>query len=75
MENVHDKEKHFCIALSCLIYQIWQTRNEVIWQSKVKSTDIVLKTIKYKVKARYITICVKEDDRDTSWMYTIIYDV
>ena len=74
MENIHDKEKSY-IALSSLVYQIWKTRNEAIWQAKVKAIDYVLKTINYEAKARSTTIGVTEDDRDTSWIYRTIYDV
>ena len=44
----------------------------VLQQAKVKSIEMVLKTIKLEVKSRSSFICAKEFDRDSSWMYRII---
>ena len=69
------KKKVFCIALNSLVYQICQTHNEAIWQAKVKSTDAIVKAIKEVVKAHSSIICIKENDKDSSWLYRTIYNV
>ena len=58
------RRKIICIALSCLVYNIWQCRNEAIWLAKVKSIETMLKNIKLEVKTRSSFICAKEVDRD-----------
>lgn len=60
------RKKVFCIALSCLVYQIWKSRNEAIWQAIVKSNERVLKNLKREVKAQFSIICAKEIEKDAS---------
>ena len=75
IENVCSQGKSVWITLSCLVYQIWKTRNKAIWQAKFKSTQSIKKTIKMELKAHSYIIYIKENDRDTSWLYRTIYDV
>ena len=66
MENPSGKKEIICTAPSCLVYQIWHSPNEAIWQAKVKIIEHVLKNIKLEVKARSSFISAKELDRDAS---------
>ncbi|XP_062113958.1 uncharacterized protein LOC133824963 [Humulus lupulus] len=46
------KKKCYSAALAALVYQVWHARNELLWNSKVMTVDMIARKIKEDVKHR-----------------------
>ena len=59
------------IIMACfsnLIYMIWRTRNEAIWQLRVRRIDSLMRALKHDVKIRILSIPFKKPSKSRVWL-------
>ncbi|KAF4378639.1 hypothetical protein G4B88_031243, partial [Cannabis sativa] len=54
------KKKVLAGAVARLVYSIWHTRNEKIWNNKIDNVDAIVKKVQLTVKHRIDSLCPKK---------------